>query len=66
MNDYDSTLKSLLEFLNLREEDIENILDFVYLESTDVEDFLESFEIEDNHLLEKDIELVSLHSTRPV
>ncbi|MFE8702923.1 hypothetical protein ACFYKX_20150 [Cytobacillus sp. FJAT-54145] len=63
MNDYDSTLKSLLEFLNLNEEDIENILDFVYLESSDVEDFLESFEIEDKHLLEKDIELVSLHST---
>jgi hypothetical protein len=63
MTNYDSTLKSLLEFLNLNEEDIENILDFVYLESTYVEDFLESFEIEDEHLLEKDVELVSLHST---
>ncbi|MHC0036900.1 hypothetical protein [Pseudoneobacillus sp. C159] len=63
MTDYDSTLKSLLELLNLNEEDKENIIDFVYLESTDVEDFLESFEIEDEHLLEKDVELVSLHST---
>jgi hypothetical protein len=63
MTDYDSTLKSLLEFLNLYEKDIENILDFLYLESTDVADFLESFEIEDEHLLEKDVELISLHST---
>lgn len=63
MTDYDSTLKSLLEFLSLDEKDIENILDQVYLESTEVEDFLESFEIEDEHLLAKEVELVSLHST---
>lgn len=39
MNDYNSTLKSLLELLNLNEEDIESVLDFVYLESTDERSF---------------------------
>ncbi|TXL64050.1 hypothetical protein FHP05_10200 [Cerasibacillus terrae] len=66
MSGYDSTLKSLLEFLSLNEEDVENIFNFVYLESTDVEDFLESFEIKDEHLFDKDVELVSLHSTTSI
>lgn len=39
LTNYDSALKSQLEFLNLNEEDIEIGLDFVYIESTDVEDF---------------------------
>ncbi|EZH64723.1 hypothetical protein DH09_19585 [Bacillaceae bacterium JMAK1] len=63
MNDYDSTSKSLLEFLNLNEKDKKSILDFICLETTDVEVFLEKFKIEDKHLLEKNVELVSLHST---
>ncbi|MBC5638695.1 hypothetical protein H8S33_18135 [Ornithinibacillus sp. BX22] len=66
MSGYDSTLKSLLEFLSFNEEDVENIFDFVYLESTDAEDFLESFEIKDEHLFDKDVELVSLHSTTSI
>ena len=60
MTDYDSTLKSLLELLNLS---TKHTLDVIYFESEDVEDFLEAFEIKDDHLLEKDVELVSLHST---
>lgn len=63
MTDYDSNLQSLVEFLDLTQEEI---LDFVILESTDVIDFLEAFEIKDEKLLEKNIELVSLHSTTSI
>lgn len=64
MTDKKSTIKSLEEFLDLT---IEEILDFV-LKSTgsDVVDFLEAFNIEDEKLLNKDIELVSLHSTTSI
>lgn len=66
MTDYKSNLKSLVEFLDLTEEDIS---DFVFLDNSDekdVLDFLEAFNIEDEKLLEKDIELVSLHSTTSI
>ncbi|UNT55362.1 hypothetical protein [Lysinibacillus capsici] len=62
MTDYSSNIKSLTDFLGLSEEEIS---DFV-LESTDVIDFLEAFDIKDEKLLEKDIELVSLHSTASI
>ncbi|QSB09305.1 hypothetical protein [Lysinibacillus fusiformis] len=62
MTDYNSNIKSLVDFLDLTEEEIS---DFV-LESTDVIEFLEAFNIEDEKLLEKDIDLVSLHSTASI
>lgn len=61
MTNSESTLNSLLELLNLNEEKKENVLDII-LESDDAQEFLEAFEIEDAHLLEKKVELVSLHS----
>ncbi|WP_342530815.1 hypothetical protein AB9L15_00765 [Lysinibacillus fusiformis] len=62
MTDYNSNIKSLAEFLDLTEEEISNFVS----ESTDVMDFLEAFDIKDEKLLEKDIELVSLHSTASI
>lgn len=62
MTDYNSNIKSLAEFLDLTEEEIQEFV----LESTDVIDFLEAFNIEDEKLLEKDIELVSFHSTTSI
>ncbi|MGG3662953.1 hypothetical protein [Bacillus gobiensis] len=62
MTDYNSNLKSLIEFLDLNEE---KISDFV-LKNTDVIEFLEAFNIKNEKLLEKDIELVSLHSTTSI
>jgi len=62
MTDYSSNTKSLVEFLDLTEEEIS---DFVF-ESTDVIDFLETFNIDDKKLLEKEIELASLHSTTSI
>ncbi|WP_249598948.1 hypothetical protein [Peribacillus frigoritolerans] len=62
MTDFNGNIKSLVEFLDLTEEEISNFV----LESTDVMDFLEGFNIDDEKLLEKDIELVSLHSTTSI
>lgn len=65
MTDFNSTVKSLAEFLDLPEV---KIVDFI-LENTDADvmDFLEAFKIEDEKLLEKDtVELVSLHSTASI
>lgn len=64
MTDYDNTIKSLAEFLDLTQKEIS---DFVLKSpDTDVVDFLEEFNIKDEKLLEKDIELVSLHSTTSI
>jgi hypothetical protein len=63
MTDYNSNIKSLAEFLDLNEEEIQ---EFVLGSTDDVMDFLEAFNIEDEKLLEKDIELVSLHSTTSI
>ncbi len=62
MTDYKRNIESLTEWLGLTEKEI---LDFVIL-NEDVIDFLEAFNIEDNKLLEKDIELVTLHSTTSI
>ncbi|WP_220083806.1 hypothetical protein [Salinibacillus kushneri] len=63
MTDYNSNIKSLVDFLDLTEEVIS---EFVFLESTDVIEFLKVFDIKDEKLLGKDIELVSLHSTTSI
>lgn len=57
---FDSTKKSLAELLDLAEWKIE---EFVFLESTNLLEFLGKFDITDKKLLEKDIELVSIHNT---
>jgi len=62
MTDYNYNLKSISEFLDLKEEEI---LNFV-TDSTDVMEFLETFKIEDEKLLEKNIELISLHSVNSI
>ncbi|ADU32525.1 hypothetical protein [Evansella cellulosilytica] len=61
MTDFDNTIKSLAVFLDLTKEEISEFV----LNSTDIEvvKFLEAFNITDEKLLEKDMELVSLHST---
>ncbi|MCM3389991.1 hypothetical protein LG296_20785 (plasmid) [Ureibacillus chungkukjangi] len=64
MTDYKNTIKSLAEFLDLMEDEIS---DFVLNnKDADVMDFLKAFSIEDDKLLEKNIELVSLHSTSSI
>ncbi|MEW2080116.1 hypothetical protein AB0941_42765, partial [Streptomyces sp. NPDC013433] len=59
MTDYNSTKKSLVELLELEED---KIFDFI-LEDTNVVSFLDTFNIKDEKLLDKYVELVSLHST---
>ncbi|MFB6497285.1 hypothetical protein [Bacillus haynesii] len=62
MTDYNSNIKSLVEFLDLTKKEIS---DFIF-KNTDVIDFLEAFNIKDEQLLEKNMELVSLHSTTSI
>lgn len=57
---YNSTKKSLADLLNLEERKIE---EFILLKSTNLIEFLEAFDITDEKLLEKEIELVSIHNT---
>lgn len=64
MTDYNNTIISLSTFLDVSEN---NILDFISRNrNADVIDFLKEFTIQDDQLLEKDIELVSLHSTASI
>lgn len=57
---YNSTKKSLSNLLNIEEQKIE---EFIFLKSTDLIEFLKAFDITDKKLLEKEIELVSIHNT---
>lgn len=57
---FNSTKKSLADLLNLEEWRIE---EFIFLESTDLIELLEEFDITDEKILEKEIELVSIRNT---
>lgn len=64
MTDYNNAIKSLAELLELPEEEISVFV--IKNSDADVMSFLEEFDIEDEKLLEKQVELVSLHSTASI